>query len=94
MSSDIYNDGTYSHLLFSASSVDSGSSFLMASGSMKPRAPLTSERLLKTVMGMAQWYMANMLSSGASIPPVLPDMVPKAVAVCLKEGAISEVISY
>ena len=75
-----------SHLLFSASSADSGSSFLLVSGSRKLRAPLTRVRLLKTVMGMTQWYMAKMLSSGASNPAILADTDTKAVAVCLKEG--------
>lgn len=74
------------HLLPSASLVDSGSSFLLVSGSKKPRNPLTSVRLLKTVVGMAQWYVARMLSSGATNPPALADMFPKAVAVCLKDG--------
>lgn len=75
----------HSYLLFSASSVESGSSFLLVSGSRKPRDPLTSVRLPKTVAGMTQLYMAKMLSSGASNPPNLPDTAPKAVAVCLKE---------
>ncbi len=75
----------YSHLLVSASSVESGSSFLLVSGRRKPRAPLTSVRLLNTAVGMAQWYVAKMLSRGATIPPALADMSPKAVAVCLKD---------
>ncbi|TNN50142.1 hypothetical protein EYF80_039631 [Liparis tanakae] len=54
--------------------------------SRRHRAPLTSVKLLKTMVGMVQWYTAKMLSSGASNPPNLPDMAPKAVAVCLKEG--------
>lgn len=74
------------HLLPSAWSADSGSSFLLVSGSKKPRTPLTSVRLLKTVVGMAQWYVARMLSNGATNPPALADMFPKAVAVCLKDG--------
>ncbi|GLD51397.1 uncharacterized protein AKAME5_000446300 [Lates japonicus] len=53
-------------------------------GSRKPRAPLTSVKLLNTVMGMTQWYMAKMFSSGASNPPNLPDVAPNAVAVCLR----------
>ena len=85
---DINSDGTYSicnsHLLLSASSADSGSSFLLVSGSRKLRAPLTRVRLLKTVMGMTQWYMAKMLSRGARKLPILPDIAPIATAVCLK----------
>lgn len=49
------------------------------SGSRKQSAPL-----LKTVVGMDQWYTASMLSSGAINPPSLADMAPKAVAVCLE----------
>ncbi|TNN50143.1 hypothetical protein EYF80_039632 [Liparis tanakae] len=54
-------------------------------GSRRERAPLTSVKLLKTMVGMVQWYTAKMLSSGASNPPNLPIVAPKAVAVCLKE---------
>jgi len=75
-----------SYLLSSAPSADSGRSLLLVSGSRRQRAPLTSVKLLKTMVGMAQWYTAKMLSSGASNPPTLPDMAPKAVAVCLKGG--------
>lgn len=78
-------NGNHGYLLFSTSSTVSGSSFLLVSGSRKPRAPLTSVRELETVMGMIQWYTANMFSSGASNPPALPDIDPKAVAVCLKQ---------
>lgn len=72
------------HLLPSASSVESGSSFLLVSGRRKPRAPLTRVRPLKTTVGMDQWYMANMLSGGDSKPPALLAMEPKPEAVCLK----------
>lgn len=72
------------YLLPSASSVESGSSFLLVSGSRKLRAPLISERLLKTMVGMDQWYTANMLSNGDSKPPALLAMEPKPEAVCLK----------
>lgn len=68
----------------SASSVESGSSFLLVSGRRKPRAPLTRVRLLNTMVGMDQWYMASMLSSGDSKPPALLAMEPKPEAVCLK----------
>jgi len=74
------------YVLPSASSVESGSSFLLVSGRRKPRAPLTSVRLLKTTVGMDQWYTANMLSSGASRPPTLLAMEPKPEAVCLKHS--------
>ena len=73
------------YLLASASSVESGSSILLVSGSRKLRTPLISVRLLKTTMGMDQWYMANMLSNGASKPPALLTMEPKPEAVCLKQ---------
>lgn len=71
----------HSYLLFSTSSVESGSSFLRVSGSRKPRAPLTSVKMLNTVMGMTQWYMAMAFSGGASNAPIHPDTAPKAVAV-------------
>lgn len=73
------------YLLPSASSVESGSSFLLVSGSRKASAPLIIGRLLKPIMGMVQWYMANMLSSGDSNPPNLHAMEPKPEAVCLKK---------
>ncbi|KAG7227360.1 hypothetical protein INR49_000365 [Caranx melampygus] len=57
---------------------------LLVCGRRKPRAPLTSVRLLKTTVGMDQWYMANMLSGGESKPPALLAMEPKPDAVCLK----------
>ncbi|TNN56712.1 hypothetical protein EYF80_033057 [Liparis tanakae] len=73
------------YLLPSASRVESGSSLLLVSGSRKLRAPLVSVRLLKTMVGMDQWYTAKMLSNGASKPPALLAMEPKPEAVCLKQ---------
>lgn len=76
------------YLLLSASSVESGSSILLVSGSRKQRAPLTRVRLLKTMVGMDQWYTANMLSNGDSRPPALLAIEPKPEAVCLKQKHI------
>lgn len=73
------------YLLPMASSAESGSSVLLVSGSRKQRAPLIRDRLLKTVMGMDQWYMANMLIVGDNSPAILKAMEPKPTAVCLKE---------
>lgn len=68
----------------SASSVESGSSFLVVSGRRKTRAPLTTTRVLKTVTGMDQWYTANMLNVGESRLATLKAKEPKPTAVCLK----------
>lgn len=75
----------HSYLLFTASSVESGSSVLLVSGRRKLRAPPTIVMLPKMVMGITQWYMARMFSSGATNAPDLPNKAPKAVAVCLEE---------
>lgn len=64
---------------------ESGSSFLLVSGSRKTRPPLTTARLLKTMTGMERWYIDNMLSSGDSNPAALKAMEPKPTAVCLKD---------
>ena len=72
----------------SASMAESGSSLLLVSGSRKQRAPLISVRLLKTMMGMDQWYMANMLSSGDNNPATLKAMEPIPTAVCLEEWRV------
>lgn len=74
---------TSSHLLPTASFVESGSSFLVVSGRKKTRAPLSSARLLKITMGMDQWYMANMLHVGDSRLPIRKIMEPRPTAVCL-----------
>lgn len=76
--------------MFSASSAVSGSSFLLVSGSRKPSAPLTRVKLLNTAVGMAQWYTAKIFSSGASNPPVRPDIAPKAEAVCLRGEVVGQ----
>lgn len=72
------------HLLPPASLVDSGSSFLLVSGRRKTRAPLTTTKLLKTMMGMDQWYMASMLNIGDSKLATLKAMEPKPTAVRLR----------
>lgn len=82
------------HLLPSASLVESGSSFLLVSGSKRTRAPLTTARLLKTMMGIDWWYTANMLSNGDSNPATLYAMEPKPTAVCLKEWNMEIIFNY
>lgn len=80
------------HLLASASSVESGSSLLLVSGSRMHRVPLMSVRLLKTMVGMDEWYMANMLSSGDSSPPARLAIELKPEAVCLKQESTADVL--
>lgn len=75
----------FAYLLHSASSVESGSSFLLVSGSRKLRAPLIIQRLLKTMVGMDWLYMANKLSNGDNKPPALLAMEPNPEAVCLQK---------
>lgn len=70
--------------LLSASRIDSGSSFLLVSGSRKHRPPLMMERLLKIMVGIAGWYIPNRLTSGDIKPPILLTMDPRPEAVCLK----------
>lgn len=57
---------------------------MLVSGRRKTRAPLTTTKLLKTIMGMDQWYVANMLSNGDSRIATLKAMEPKPTAVCLR----------
>lgn len=67
----------------SASSVESGSSFLVVSGRRKTRAPLITTRQLKTEMGMDQWYTANMLNTGDSKLAKRKAKELRPTAVCL-----------
>lgn len=67
----------------SASSVESGSSFLVVSGRRKTRAPLIVTRQLKTEIGMDQWYTANMLNTGDSKLANLKAKELRPTAVCL-----------
>lgn len=70
--------------LLSASRIDSGSSFLLVSGSRKHRPPLMMERLPKIIVGIAGWYIPNRLTSGDTKPPILLTMETRPEAVCLK----------
>lgn len=79
------NISNVAHLLPSASLMDSGSSFFLVSGSRKQRAPKMIVMLLNTAVGMALWYVANILSNGDTKPPTLLTMETKPRAVCLKE---------
>ena len=73
------------YLMPSASSVESGSSFRLVSGSRKLRTPLMTVRVLKTMVGIDQWYTANMLSSGETNPPARLAIEPSPEAVCLEQ---------
>lgn len=78
----------FAHLLPSPSWVESGSSFLLVSGRRKTKTPLTTIRLLKTMMGMDQWYLANVLHVGDSRLATLMAMEPKPTAACLFQGGV------
>lgn len=68
----------------SASSVESGSSFLVVSGRRKTRTPLITTRQLKTEIGMDQWYTANILNTGDNKLANLKAKELRPTAVCLR----------
>lgn len=76
------------HLFPSASSVESGSSMRLVSGSRKPSAPPARAQVLNKSVGTVQWRTSSRFTTGDSMPATRVAVAPRPVAVCLtiKEG--------